>query len=98
MARAVGEVVVDAGAARALRGGKHLLPAGVVDVHGHFDVESVVDIITDGRVIARALSELSANDLARVKGMHTPEAQAALGVTGAVNVTKKGNLLLLDEK
>src|SRR5207245_1373668 len=59
VARAVGEVVVDAGAARALRAGKHLLPAGVVDVHGHFDVESVVDIVTDGRVIARALSELS---------------------------------------
>ena len=98
VARGVGGVVVDAGAARALRAGKHLLPAGVVDVHGHFDVESVVDIITDGRVIARALSELSANDLARVKGMHTPEAQAALGVTGPVNVTKKGNLLLLDEK
>jgi len=98
VARPVGEVMVDAGAARALRGGKHLLPAGVLDVHGHFDVESVVDIVTDGRVIARALSELSSNDLARVRGMQSADAKVALGVDTAVNVTKKGNILLLDEK
>jgi glutamate 5-kinase len=98
VARPEGEVHVDAGAARALNSGKHLLPAGVTGVAGSFDVESVVSIVADGRVIARAVSELSAGDLARVKGMHTPEAQAALGVSGPVNVTRKGNLLLIDEK
>jgi glutamate 5-kinase len=98
VARPVGEVVVDAGAARALRTGKHLLPAGVLDVHGHFDVESVVDVVTDGRVIARAISELSSNDLARVRGMQSADARTALNVEAAVNVTKKGNILLLDEK
>lgn len=98
VARPVGEVHVDAGAARALQEGKHLLPAGVTGLTGSFDVESVVDIVSGGRVIARALSELSASDLARVKGMHTPEARALLGVEGPVNVTRKGNILLLDEK
>ncbi|MFA5861965.1 MAG: PUA domain-containing protein, partial [Candidatus Thermoplasmatota archaeon] len=98
VARPVGEVVVDAGAARALHNGKHLLPAGVLDLHGHFDVESVIDIVTDGRVIARAISELSSNDLARVRGMQSSEAKTALRVDAAVNVTRKGNILLLDEK
>lgn len=98
LARPEGEVHVDAGAARALAEGKHLLPAGVTDVAGAFDVESVVSIVADGRIVARAISELSSVDLARVKGLHTPEARAALGVDGAVNVTRKGHVLLLDEK
>ena len=98
LARPEGEVHVDEGAAAALHAGKHLLPAGVVDVRGTFDVESVVSIVAAGQVIGRAVSELSSADLLRVKGLHTPEARAALGVDGPVNVTKKGNLLLLDEK
>ena len=98
LARAEGKVHVDAGAARALAEGKHLLPAGVERVEGAFDVESVVDIVADGSVIARAISELSSADLARVKGLHTPEARAALDVEGPVNVTRKGQVLLLDDK
>lgn len=98
VARPVGEVHVDAGAARALQEGKHLLPAGVVDVRGGFDVMSVVSIVSGGRIIARALTELSASDLARVRGMHTPEARGELGIEGPVNVTRKGNILLVDEK
>ncbi|HEX2021528.1 MAG TPA: glutamate 5-kinase [Candidatus Thermoplasmatota archaeon] len=97
LARPEGEVHVDAGAARALAQGRHLLPAGVVDVRGAFDVESVVSIVLDGKPIARAVSELSSADLARVRGLHTPEARAALGVEGAVNVTRKGHVLLLEK-
>lgn len=97
LARPHGEVHVDEGAARALSSGKHLLPAGVVDVTGAFDVESVVSIVSGGKAIARAVSALSSGDLLRVKGMHTPEARAALGVEGPVNVTRKGNVLLLGE-
>lgn len=95
LARPEGEVHVDAGAAKALAEGKHLLPAGVSEVRGAFDVESVVSIVSGGRPIARAVSELSSADLARVKGLHTPEARAALGVEGAVNVTRKGHVVLL---
>lgn len=99
VARPVGEIMVDDGAARALQSGKHLLPAGVVDVSGGFDVESVVSVTCRGRVIARAVSELSAADLSRVRRMKTPEARQVLGLSsGPVNITKKGNLLLMDEK
>ena len=98
LAKPEGEVHVDAGAARALAGGKHLLPAGVVAVKGSFDVESVVSIVAEGKPLARAVSELSSEDLARVKGLKSEAAQEVLGVEGAVNVTTKGKLLLLDEK
>jgi glutamate 5-kinase len=98
LAKPEGEVHVDAGAARALAGGKHLLPAGVTGVKGSFAVESVVTIVAEGTPIARAVSELSSEDLARVKGMQSAAAQDTLGIDGAVNVTSKGKLLLLDEK
>ena len=93
-----GEVHVDAGAARALAAGKHLLPAGVVDVKGTFDVESVVALVAAGRTIGRAVSELSSEDLGRVKGMRSEDAQRVLDIDGPVNVTTKGKLLLSDEK
>src|SRR5581483_11015084 len=98
LARPQGEVHVDLGAARALAAGKHLLPAGVVGVEGTFDVESVVSIVCGGRTVARAVSELSSADLAKVLGKKTPAAREALGVGGAVNVTSKGKVLLMDEK
>jgi glutamate 5-kinase len=98
LAKPEGEVHVDAGAARALAAGKHLLPAGVVGVKGTFSVESVVAIVSDGKAVARAVSELSSEDLARVKGLKSADAQRVLGIEGGVNVTTKGKLLLLDEK
>lgn len=98
LAKPSGEVHVDAGAARALAEGKHLLPAGVVAVKGRFDVESVVHIVADGVPIARAVSELSSEDLARVRGMRSQEAQELLGIEGGVNVTSKGKLLLLADE
>lgn len=98
LARPEGEVHVDEGAAQALASGKHLLPAGVTDVRGTFDVESVVSIVCRRKVIARAVSELSSADLLRVKGLHTPEAREALGVGGAVNVTRKGKVLMVGER
>lgn len=98
LAKPEGEVHVDAGAAKALAAGKHLLPAGVTEVRGTFDVESVVSIVSGGRAIGRAVSELSSEDLARVRGMRSDEAQRVLEVDGPVNVTTKGKLLLTDEK
>jgi glutamate 5-kinase len=97
VARAEGRVEVDAGAVQALRDGFHLLPAGVRGVEGTFAVESVVDIVHDGAIVARAVSHLSSRDLERCKGMQSDAAKDVLGVDGPVNVTKKGRLVLLDE-
>ena len=44
-----GRLVVDAGAARALReGGTSLLPVGVTEVRGDFDAGDAVEVVTDG--------------------------------------------------
>ena len=56
-----GTVVVDAGARRALeRGGASLLPAGVVEVRGEFDVDDVVEISdAEGAVFTKGLVRAS---------------------------------------
>ena len=91
--RSQGRILVDEGAAQALRDGFHLLPAGVVGVEGDFPVESVVDIVCGDRV-ARAISLLSSRDLDRCKGMQSEAAREALGLDGPANVTRKGRIAL----
>jgi len=68
-----GEIVVDAGAARALRaGGRSLLPAGVVDSRGSFAAGDAVRIVdAEGTEIARGLTRYGAGEIARIKGLRS---------------------------
>ncbi|MHB8606253.1 MAG: glutamate 5-kinase [Thermoplasmatota archaeon] len=95
IAKPRGVIEVDAGAAKALAAGKHLLPAGVLGVKGEFPADAVVDIAHGGKVIARALSAFSSRDLERVRRLQSADARRVLGATGAVNVTKKKNVVWL---
>ena len=72
---AEGRVVVDDGAVRALtRGGRSLLAAGIVEVHGDFSAEDAVEI-TDrqGRVVAKGLCKVDAATLAAMAGRSSSE-------------------------
>ncbi len=89
-----GRILVDAGAADALRDGFHLLPAGVRGVEGQFPVESVVEVVHGEQVVARAVSQFSSRDLERCAGMQSEDARDALGVEGSVNITRKGRIIL----
>jgi glutamate 5-kinase len=72
-----GTVLVDQGAARALRdGGTSLLPVGVVEVLGSFEAGDAVDIaepaVAGGppaRPLAKGISNYSAAELRRVQGL-----------------------------
>ncbi len=65
-----GRLVVDAGAARALReGGTSLLPVGIVDVAGSFDAGDAVEVAHDGVTIGKGISNYSAAELQQVRGM-----------------------------
>ena len=57
-----GTVVVDAGAARALReGGTSLLPVGIVDVRGGFDAGDAVHVAEGAAVIGKGITNYSAD-------------------------------------
>jgi glutamate 5-kinase len=67
-----GTVSVDDGAAQALtESGKSLLPVGVADVEGKFSSGAAVEVAHQGRLIAKGLVALSAEDIARVRGAHS---------------------------
>jgi glutamate 5-kinase len=65
-----GRVVVDAGAARALRElGTSLLPVGIVDVAGDFDAGDAVEIAHDGDPVGKGICNYSADELRQVRGL-----------------------------
>ena len=67
-----GRVVVDDGAARVLREqGSSLLPVGVVAVEGRFGAGDAVDVVCNGSVVGKGISEYSADELGRIKGLRT---------------------------
>jgi glutamate 5-kinase len=74
-----GRVLVDAGAAHALReGGTSLLPVGVVDVPGDFDPGDAVEIAHDGEDVGKGISNYSADELRQVRGLKSPAVRELL--------------------
>jgi glutamate 5-kinase len=74
-----GTIVVDSGAARALReGGTSLLPVGIVDVRGGFDAGDAVHITEGAAVIGKGIANYSAPELRRVMGMKSTQVREVL--------------------
>lgn len=94
-----GSIKVDAGAARALVSqGKSLLPIGITDVTGNFHKGAVVTIVgTDGIELARGLSNYSAADTLRIKGLRSEEIASRLGAFAYAEVVHRDNLVVLSE-
>ena len=63
-------MLIDAGAARALRdGGTSLLPVGVVDVVGEFEAGDAVEVAHDGQPVGKGICNYSAEELRQVRGL-----------------------------
>jgi len=92
-----GRLHVDDGAARALlRDGKSLLPIGVRLVEGDFDRGAVVACIaSDGREIARGLSNYGAAEARRILGRPSSEIESVLGYVDEPELIHRDNLVLL---
>ena len=91
----MGMLIVDAGAARALRSGKSLLPAGVRRIEGRFARGDAVRILTeDGIEIARGLVAYDAADAGRIAGRKSSEIAAILGFAGRDEIVHRDDLVL----
>jgi glutamate 5-kinase len=74
-----GRIVVDAGAARVLREqGSSLLPVGILAAEGGFEVGDAVEVEVDGTILGKGISDYSARELSRVKGMKTEQVRELL--------------------
>jgi glutamate 5-kinase len=93
---AKGRLTIDAGAARALRGGASLLAAGVTAASGRFARGDILDIAgPDGRVVARGLSEYTDTDTALILGRGRDAQEAALGYAPRSAVVHRDHMVLL---
>jgi glutamate 5-kinase len=91
-----GKLVLDAGAVRALRDGKSLLPIGVTEVLGEFERGAAVACVTpEGREIARGLVNYPATDTRRIARKASQEIEMLLGYVDEPELIHRDNLVLL---
>ncbi|MGE5537686.1 MAG: glutamate 5-kinase [Gemmatimonas sp.] len=91
-----GTLTVDDGALAALKAGKSLLPAGVVNVGGRFGRGDLLVIETrDGQPVARGLSAYDDADARRIAGHKSREIEALLGYRGRDEMIHRDDLVLL---
>jgi glutamate 5-kinase len=80
-AKTAGQLVLDAGAARAVAGRRaSLLAAGVTGVRGEFDAGDAVELVgPDGVVVARGLAAFAAYEIPAMLGLSTEQLRTDLG-------------------
>ena len=90
-----GALTIDAGAVKALRGGKSLLPAGVIKVEGVFGRgDAVVVRGPDGHEVGRGLVAYDADDAEKIKGRSSADVLLILGYTGRTEMIHRDDLVL----
>jgi glutamate 5-kinase len=90
-----GALTVDAGAVRALRSGKSLLPAGVIKVEGGFERgDAVVVRAPDGGEIGRGLIAYDAGDADKIKGRSSADILSILGFSGRAEMIHRDDLVV----
>jgi glutamate 5-kinase len=93
-----GVIRVDAGAARALRSGKSLLPAGCTSVEGAFERGDTVLIVgPEGEELGRGLVAFDASDAGAILGRKTHEIEEILGYTGRKELIHRDHMVLRGE-
>ncbi len=91
----MGRLYLDAGAMKALNGGKSLLPAGVRKVDGKFERGDAVAIMDpDDREIARGLVAYAYDEAGKIAGHKTGEIEAILGYRGRDEMVHRDDLVL----
>jgi glutamate 5-kinase len=92
-----GRIIVDAGAARALReNGKSLLPAGLIAVEGDFRRGDTVLIVGPrGRDLARGIARYDSHDLQQIKGCRSDQIADRLGYAFGPVAVHRNDMILL---
>ncbi len=95
-AEVLGRLVIDDGAAKALVvDGSSLLPSGIKQVHGHFEVGEAVEIVTrKGEIVARGLVEFNSEECYKIRGLRATEITETLGHAAPSVVVHRDKLSL----
>ena len=96
-ARPKGAFLLDDGARKAVeRGGRSLLPVGVLAINGSFGKGDVVSLCdANGVEFARGLTNYSTADAERIRGLATEQILRAVGKVPYVEMVHRDNLAIL---
>lgn len=90
-----GEITVDAGAAKALAGGKSLLPAGVTAVAGRFGRGDPVAILDpQGARLGQGLARYTGDEARTIAGRRSGDIEALLGYPGRAALIHRDDMVL----
>ena len=90
-----GVLTVDAGAARALSGGKSLLPAGVAAVAGAFERGDPVEIrAAGGDRLGLGLTRYTSAEAEQIKGRRSDDIEAVLGYKGRAALVHRDDMVM----
>jgi glutamate 5-kinase len=91
-----GSVIVDEGAARALRErNTSLLPAGVKDVCGSFERGDAIEVTAGGERIASGIANYSSGELDQICGAKSSQIASILGYDYGAEAVHRDNLVLI---
>jgi glutamate 5-kinase len=78
-----------------LEKGKSLLPSGIIDVEGYFDLGDPVSCVDlEGITIAKGLVNFSSTEIIKIKGLKTSQITQALGHKDYDEVIHRDNLVI----
>lgn len=97
--RTRGELVIDAGAVRAVvERGKSLLAAGISEVRGKFGIGDPVAVVDErGAALARGLVAYSSEEIRRIAKLPAREIRPVLGYSNGDEVIHRDDLVLLQD-
>jgi glutamate 5-kinase len=94
--RSRGKLIIDDGAKKALlEKGKSLLPSGIIDVEGDFDLGDPVSCVgREGIILAKGLVNFSSAEIRKIKGLKTAQISQILGHKDYDEVIHRDNLAI----
>ena len=89
-----GKLIVDDGAINALKKGKSLLAAGIINIEGKFSKGDHIKIIDRNlNEFARGLSSFNSNEISKIKGQHSNRINEILGYVTKSEVVHKDDMV-----
>lgn len=97
-----GQIIVDQGAARALKiDCASLLASGILEVRGKFKKGDAVKIICEKpgekKTIAKGITQYDSDGLQKIKGKHSSDIQSILGYFNSDTIIQRDDLVLLEK-
>jgi len=90
-----GSMIIDAGAVNALKQGKSLLSAGVIDIQGEFHKGDAICVFNaDKQEIAKGLVNYPAHEAKKIMGRKSAEFESILGYQGCEEIMHRDDLVL----